>query len=230
VSKVKSFLASYAGHLGGYLAAAAGIVGQIDPKLLPPQYAFLTSVAGLVTVVAHNGFKAGQTSAAVQAAAQAATKALTAAAPVLLVGILLAGSMGLSGCTTAQLAKANAVVTKVNAAVTSPQAQPVIKAAALVAVGTAEAKGITAAQIVSICNQALAADSGAGASLSAVAGVVNAQLAKLNLPAADLLAAEVIEQGFAATIQAQLGANPTLAQSQAAVADVLNAVLAAAGG
>lgn len=230
MSKVKSFLSSYAAHLAGYVVSAATMVSTIDPKLIPPQYSFLTAVAGLVVVAGHNGFSAGKTSAAVSAAANAAAKALTAAAPALVLGVLLAAGLGLSGCSTVQLAKANAVVTKVNAAVTSPAAQPVILAGAFAAVATAQQHGITAAQVNSIAKAALAADSGTGATLAAVGAAVNAQLDKLKLPPADLVAAQLVESSFAAYIQSRLGANPTLAQSQAAVADVLQAIVTASGG
>lgn len=230
MSKVKGFLSSYASHLAGYVVSAATMVSTLDPKLIPPQYSFLTAVAGLVVVAAHNGFSAGKTSAAVSAAANAAAKALTAAAPVLLVGLVLGLGFSVSGCSTAQLAKANAVVTKVNASVTSPAAQPVILAGAFAAVATAEQHGITAAQVNAIAKKALAADSGTGATLSAVGAVVNAELAKLKLPPADLVAAQLVESSFAAYIQGRVGANPTLAQSQAAVADVLQALVTASGG
>ena len=231
MSKVKSFLASWAGHLGGYTVAAATMVSTLDPKLIPPQYSFLTAVAGLIVVASHNSYKAGTLSGAATAAANAAAtvlKAAPAAAAVLLAGLLILP--GLSGCSTAQLAKTNAVVTKVNAAVTSQQAQPVILAGAFAAVATAEQHGISAAKVNAIAKAALAADTGTGATLAAVAGVVNAQLAKLNLPPADLMAAQLVESSFAAYIQSKLGANPTLAQSQAATADVLQAIVTASGG
>lgn len=232
MSKVKSLFGSYLSHLAGYVMAAAGIVGTIDPKVFPPQYQFVTALAGLVTVVGSHAYSAGSLNGAATAAANAAASALktvgAATAAVLLCGLLILP--GLSGCSTAQLAKANAVVTKVNTAVTNPAAQPVILAGAFAAVATAEQHGITAAQVNAIAKKALAADSGTGATLSAVGAVVNAELAKLNLPPADHDAAQLVESSFAAYIQGRVGANPTLAQSQAAVADVLQALVTASGG
>lgn len=112
----------------------------------------------------------------------------------------------------------------------SPTGTAVATAAVDVAVATAEQKGVTAAQINSIAKTALAADSGTAATLSAVSSVVNAQLAKLKLPAADLAAAQILEDALAVAIQAQIGANPNVATAQAAIADVLNAAIAATGG
>lgn len=231
MNAVKGFLASWAGHLGGYVVSAAGIVSAIDPKLIPPQYSFLTAVAGLIVIASHNSYKVGTVSGAATAAANAAAAALKAvppAAAALLLAVLMLP--GISGCSTAQLAKANAVVTKVNAAVTSPQAQPIIQAGALAAVATAEQHGVTAAQIQDIMRQALAADQGTAATLASVGAVINAQLVKLKLPAGDVAAIEIVEVSVGAAIQAQVGGNATLAQSQAAVADVLTDVLHAAGG
>ena len=59
---------------------------------------------------------------------------------------------------------------------------------------------------------------------------LGAQLAKLNLPAGDLVAAQILEDALAVAIQAQVGANPNVATAQAAIADVLNAAIAATGG
>ena len=98
------------------------------------------------------------------------------------------------------------------------------------AVATAEQKGITAAQINAIAHQALVADSGASATLAAVAGVVNSELAALKLPAGDLAAAQILEAALSVAIAEQIGSNATLANAQAATADVINAVIAATGG
>lgn len=116
------------------------------------------------------------------------------------------------------------------ATLTAPSSQPFIVAAVDVAVATAEAKGVSAADINRIAKIALAADAGTPASLATLAPLVNAQLAKLNLPAADLAAANILEIALTAAIQAKIGNSPNVAQAQAAVADVLNAVIAASGG
>ena len=45
-----------------------------------------------------------------------------------------------------------------------------------------------------------------------------------------LAAAQILEDALSVAIQAQVGANPNVATAQAAIADVLNAVVAATGG
>jgi uncharacterized protein YceK len=134
----------------------------------------------------------------------------------LMMAIMLAGSV-LSGCST--LSK-----------LTGPSAQPYVTAAVDIAVATAESKGVPAAQINAIAKQALAADQGTAASLVAVAAVVNAQLAKLNLPPGDLAAAQILEAALGAQIQVQIDKNPGVATAQAAIAQVLQSVIAATGG
>lgn len=129
--------------------------------------------------------------------------------------------IALSGCAT---------FAKITAAVSSPQAQPFIQAGAQVAVATAESKGVTAAQIIGVAQKGLQADSGTAATLATVGQVINTELTKLNLPAGDIAAAAILEASFSVYIQSQLGNNATVAQTQAAVADVLNAIIAAAGG
>ena len=213
---MKDFVKSYLGHLSGYVVAGATIVSGLDPKLVPPQYSFITALAGLVVVVGHHGYSAGTANGVTTAALQAAAKALTStAAPVLLCCILVAST--LTGCATMQK-------------VFSPSAAPYVTAAVDVAVATAESKGVSAAQINSIAKQALAADTGAGASLAAVTALVNAQVAKLNLPAGDLAAVQILEVALTAAVQQQIGQNPNVAVAQADVAQLLNAVISATGG
>ena len=135
--------------------------------------------------------------------------------PLILAVLVVVGS--LSACAT--LGK-----------LTTPAAQPYVTAAVDIAVAAAESKGVTATQINAICKTALAADSGTAATLATVAVVVNAQLAKLNLPAGDLVAAQILEDALSVAIQAQVGADPNVATAQAAIADVLSAAIAATGG
>lgn len=126
-----------------------------------------------------------------------------------------------SGCATWQ---------KITTAVSSPEAQPYILAGAQIAVATAETKGVTRAQILDVAQQGLAASANTSASLSTVASAINAELIKLNLPQGDIDAAIILEATFSAYIQSKVGNNADLAQTRAAIADVLNAIIAAAGG
>lgn len=109
----------------------------------------------------------------------------------------------------------------------SPQAAPYIQAAVDIAVATAEAKGIAAVQINIIAKAALAVDTGASGTLPAIATLVDAQIAKLKLPAADQAAANILMAALQAAITAKIGSNKNLAAAQAAVAVVLNDVIAA---
>lgn len=130
----------------------------------------------------------------------------------------LLGSSGLTACST------------ITSTLSKPSSAPYILAAVDVAVATAESKGITAAQINSIARQAYVADQNAGASLAAISAVVTAQVAKLNLPAGDQAAIDIVLAALSASIQTQLQANPTVAQVQVAAAVVINDVIAATGG
>lgn len=140
-------------------------------------------------------------------------------ARIAIVGLLAASC--LLGCATWQ---------KITTAVSSPQAQPFILAGAQIAVATAESKGVTAAQILDVAQKGLQASSNTAATLTTVAAAINTELAKQNLPQGDIDAAIILEASFSAYIQSKVGDNASLAQTQAAVADVLNAIIQAAGG
>lgn len=112
----------------------------------------------------------------------------------------------------------------------SPQSQPVIDAVVLVAVATAEQKGVPAAQINKVAKAALAADTGVSGTLAAVSTLVDQAISNSGLPAADLAAAKILEVALAAAITAKVGDNANLAAAQADVAVVLNSVIAASGG
>lgn len=218
-----NFLSKYLGHLAAYVVSAASLVAGLDPAIVPPQYSAVVAGAGLITALAHHSYKAGAASAVLSAAANAVNASATPV-KLMLVVFLLAPMLMLSGCQTIAPA-----VQKVGTAITAPEAQPYIAAGVDVAVATAEAKGVSAAQINSIAKAALAADTGTAATLAAVGQVINAELVKLNLPAGDLAAAQILELSFQVAIQKQVGTDPTLALTQAAVADVLKAFIAATG-
>lgn len=113
---------------------------------------------------------------------------------------------------------------------TTPAAQPVIDAVVLVAVATAESKGVPAAQINKVAKAALVADTGVSGTLAAVSALVDQAIANSGLPAADLAAAKILEVALGAAITAKIGNNADLAAAQADVAVILNAVIAASGG
>jgi hypothetical protein len=130
--------------------------------------------------------------------------------------------VALSGC---------AFVSKLSTPAAAPFVQVAVDAAVAGAVGTNPAIAkVKAARIKAIAQQALAADSGTTATLAAVEGVVNAQLVKLNLPPADLAAAQLLTATLTAVIQQQLSspsAGAVTAQTQVAIAQVLQDVILA---
>ena len=223
-----SFWKSYGAHMLGYAAGAVGIAEALSPAAIAafPQLAPLQPYIGPTGIVAIVATAAGigmhQAAAGVSAApvapASPASAPSTAAKAVLPLLLVLGALPFLHGCAS------------VPAALSTPVGQATLAAAADVAVATAEQKGITAAQINAIAHQALVADSGASATLAAVAGVVNSELAALKLPAGDLAAAQILEAALSVAIAEQIGSNATLANAQAAAADVINAVIAATGG
>lgn len=216
-----NFLSKYLGHLAAYVVSAAGLVASLDPAILPPQYAAVVAGAGLITALAHHSYKAGAAAAVLSAATGAVNSAATPVKLMIAVFLLAPLMFALHGCATVQ---------KADAVLASPAAQPYIAAGVDVAVATAEAKGVTAAQINAIAHKALLADTGTAAPLAAIAGVINAELVKLNLPAGDLAAANILELSFQVAIQKQIGTDATVAASQAAVASVLAALIEATGG
>lgn len=123
-----------------------------------------------------------------------------------------------------------AACTQIESFLGSPTGGAVVDASALVAVATAEQKGVPAAQINKVAKAALAADSGVSGTLAAVSILVDQAIATSGLPAADLAAAKILEVAIGAAITSKVGNSASLAQAQAAVADVLKAVIAASGG
>src|SRR5580658_1145753 len=118
---MKSFLSSWLGHIGGYVAAGAGIVAAINPTFLPPIGKLAVGVASLVVIASHNAYKVGTLTAAVNAAAGAIQKVPPVAVVTMLALAMVFGG-GLSGCATIQ------------SFLGSPAAVPVEQAVVLVAV------------------------------------------------------------------------------------------------
>lgn len=232
---VKAAFTSYLSHLAAYVISGVTIVSTLAPGTLPPKYAFLTAIAtAMAAAFSHGKAVTANAGSIVGAIASAATDAVNAAAaatpavvvaapaaivkavaPVLLALMILPGLALLHGCAST------------SALVTAPASQSYVTDAANTAVLIAESQGITAAQINAVAVKALAADSGTSATLASVSAVLNAQLAKLNLSPIEALAVSALESGLTAGINAQLSNNPTVTQAQAAIADVLNAVIKA---
>lgn len=203
---------TYFAHFVGYIVSAATIVSGTG--VLPPQYAFVTALAGLVVTAAHHGYTAGNLNAVVAAAANAATAvAKNGVAPLFMVCAIL----GLSGCATTN-------------APTTAQAQPVMQAAVLVAVATAEQHGVQAKDINRIAKVALLTDQNDSATLGEIGAAVNYEINQLPLQPADVAAVAIVTAGLASFIKARIGSDPKIAATQTVVADVLREIIVATGG
>ncbi len=144
-------------------------------------------------------------------------------ARLFLVGFLLAS---LYGCSTL-------------ASLLTPTAQPFEQAIVYAAVGASIQQGTAdratwaarATKIKAIAQQLQAIDTGSSAALALLEQVLNAKIISLNLPPADLLAAQTLTAAIEAVIQTELGSasNGVLTpQSQVAINDVLLWVTTAA--
>jgi hypothetical protein len=209
-----NFLKKYGAHLTGYVMAAATIVSGINPKILPPQYSFISALAGLVVVASHHGYAAGSANAVITAAANAASNAVKLTPVVLAIFML----PFLHGCASTQ------------AFLSSPTGQEVVVAGVKIAVATAETKGVPAAQLNSVAKQLLADDTGAAATLTALTAAFDGEMIKLNIPAADVIAFQGLEVAFDAYITAKYGSNATVQNVQADLALFLTQVIADTGG
>jgi hypothetical protein len=206
---VKNF--SFA-HALAVIAGSLPVLQQLLPSLIPPPYGIaLGAIVGIVGGLVHATLSAPSSGSLPPPSAGSVAK-------LHLVTILAAGLLALSmlsGCAS------------LSAKVTAPSSQPYVTDAANTAVLIAESQGITAAQINAVAQKALAADSGTTATLATVSSVINAQLAKLSLSPIEALAVSALESGLTAGINQQLQSNTSVAQVQAAIADVLNAVIKA---
>jgi hypothetical protein len=207
---------TYGAHALAYIIGGLTLV-QAYAGVVPGKGTVIAAGATvLLTAINHLQALAANSTTTLPAPSAGTTVKSLAPFALVLLGAGLAIS-GLSGCS-------------LFSKLTTPAAQPYITAAVDVAVATAESKGIPSAQINSICKTALAADQGTAATLATVAAVVNAELARLNLPPGDLAAAQILEDALSVAIQAQVGANPKVATAQAAIANVLSAAITATGG
>lgn len=114
--------------------------------------------------------------------------------------------------------------------IVTPAAAPFVQAAVDAAVATAVTKGVSAAKIKTIASEILAADTGTQVALSAIESIINQKLVALNLPPADLAAAEILTATLTGIIQLQLtgtAATAITAQTQIAVADIMNDLIVA---
>ena len=210
-------ISTYLAHYMAVIAGGAATVSSFSPALLaflgPHGAAIIGGAAAVVALLHAFGIDPPTATPAKAPAHWLVT--------MLAVLVSLPLLVTLHGC---------AALSKFDSAVTSPTSQQYVTAAALAAISVAESRGVTAAQINQVAHIALTADSGTSATLATVASVVNAQIAKLGLNPAGMQAITALEIALEAAIAVQANANPTVAQTQAAVADVLSALIANTGG
>lgn len=219
---MNDFVKNYGAHVVGYLVSALSIVAGLPTAGLPPSVIPYVGLAGMLltglhsTQVAPNSVtvKAGDTS--ITQTGAGASAAAAKLLPVVLVCVLSA--IALQGCASVQ------------SFLSGPTGAVIVPAGVDVAIATAEQKGVTAAQINRISKAVLAADTSSATTVVGLTSAVNAQLAKLNLPAGDTAAFTILETAFDAYIVAKYGSNPTVAQVEADVALFLQAAIAATGG
>jgi hypothetical protein len=127
------------------------------------------------------------------------------------------------------------------ASLLSPAAAPLEQAAVGAAVFTAETanhadaatQAARAKTINQIAKEVLSIDTGTNMALTDIEVIVNSKIAQLNLPAADLLVAQLLTASLGQAIQAQLAVTTKGAvspQTQVAVAAVCNWIIADTGG
>lgn len=211
----KSILGSYLGHIAGYMLAGADIVSKINPALIPPQYGILISVAGLVTIAAHHGYVAG--TSGFQAAADAAVKALTSAPAKVAAMLLLSLTVpfGMSACTT----------------LPTPTQQAGITVAVTLAAGAAIQGGtqtdsqrlVRAQKFKSIALKIKAVNDAGTTTLATLAADLEPQL--VTLSPVDQLAAHDFVALMQPYLNQEVAANPGLANTQATLDVILQAVI-----
>lgn len=207
------------GIIGGALAAVAGldpaVVAAVYPPAVPYAAAAIAAATALLALGHAVATKPKAPTASVVIPQGATATVVTKVVPALFAAVLV---FGMTGCAS------------LKSFFGSPTGNAVAIAAVDVAVATAEQKGVSPQDINRISKLALAADTGLAGTLTAISSLVNVEIAKLNLPPADVAAAQILEIALAAAISSKVGDNADLAFAQAQVAQVLNAAIAATGG
>lgn len=109
----------------------------------------------------------------------------------------------------------------------NPTTAQYIQDAVNVAVLVASTQGVSAAEINTIAKTALAADNGAVSTLAELQTLLDKEIAKLNLPAADQTAIGIVVAALSGALAGAIGSNSTVQQAQVIIADVLNDIIAA---
>ena len=200
-------LQTYVVHYAAMIAGVCAIIAKMSPATLGPQGAAIIGAAATGVAIAH----ALGLSVNLRTVAQ-----VTKAAVVLFVvaGVL---GLGLTGCVTTQ-AEQMGLATISDAAVVAV----VQKGNPPPAVMRARAE-----KIKQIALQAQAMNKAGLHALPVVIAAAQPLLASAGLTPAELILANQLVQALSLQLQAQLGANPNLAQVQTTVSVLLNDVIAA---
>jgi hypothetical protein len=221
MNSVKSILGSYLGHLGGYIVAAASIVSGLDPKLVPPQYSFLTAVAGAVVIASHHSYQAGANSVITAGANAVATAIAQTPVKLAMAALMIACTLGM--------------VTGLTACKTAPTAnqQAGIIVAVDIAAGLAVQQHDTdpvkwkarAVEYKAIAVELKTLNDAGTATLATLAADLAPMVAKL--PPADQLAASAMEAALIPYLQSQIPGNANVQNAQTTVDVVLAALIGA---
>lgn len=213
---IRSILSSYLGHLSAYLVSAATIVSSLNPNLVPPQYSFITALAGFIVVASHHGYQAGLSSATIKAAADAATKALTSTPAKVVAMILLANAIPflITGCKTLPTPTQQAGITV---------AVDIATGAAIQNGGSSDVWKSRAVKFKAVAVSVKQVNDAGTATLATLAADLQPQLALLS--PADQLAAHALVAALQPYIDNEVAANPDLATTRAALDLILQAVI-----
>lgn len=221
MNSVKSIFGSYLGHLGGYLVATATIVSGLDPKLVPPQYSFITALAGAVVIASHHSYQAGANSILTAALTSASTAIAQTPAKLVMAALMLACVLGvgsqLTACASAPTVnQQSGIIVSVDIAsglaIQQHDSDP--------AKWTARAKEYKA-----IAVELKTLNDAGGATLATLAADLAPLVAKL--PPADQLAASALEAALIPYLQAQIPGNANVQNAQTTVDVVLTSLISA---
>lgn len=203
---MNEFLKTYGGHLAAYLTAALGVFQYTDPTVLGPKGALIIAIVGALAGAASNVHVATSEPVA-PVASKAALWLLTAF-------VALTALTGLTACKT----------------VPTPTQSAVITVAVDIATGAAIQNGAStdtytsrAVRFKQIAQSVKAVNDAGTATLATLAADLEPQL--VSLPPADQLAARALVAALTPYLNQQISVNPQLANVQATLDIILQAVI-----
>lgn len=204
---------NYFAHIVTYLTGLYAFVSHVDPALLPPQLTPYIAVAGAVAAAVHH--KVAAPAATDGLPAPAAGTIVKALAFFIMAGVAVFGTASLTSCATTPTASQQAAATvaidlAAGYAIQQHSSDP------------AEWKA-RAVSYKAIAVSLKAINDKGSASLDSLAADLRPLIAKLT--PADQLAANALVAAITPYLQERIDANPNLATTQAAVAQILQTVI-----